>query len=42
MALENGEYVGIRLWITSPTLASEAISILIGLKPDYVQARGTK
>ena len=42
MALENGEYVGIRLWITSPTLASKAISILIGLKPDYVQTRGTK
>ena len=42
MPLENGEYVGITLWITSLTLAPEAISLLIGLEPSYVQCQGTK
>jgi hypothetical protein len=41
MALEDGEYVGIRLWITSLTLTPDAISVLIGLESNYVQIRGT-
>ncbi len=41
MALEDGEYVGIRLWITSLTLAPDEISVEIGLEPNYVQVRGT-
>jgi hypothetical protein len=41
MALEDGEYVGIRLWITSLTLSPDAISVLVGLESNYVQTRGT-
>lgn len=40
MAFRAGEYIGITLLITSPTLDADTISVLIGFKPNYTQVRG--